>query len=112
MTWPTLTRIQTGVERFFTDPAEINRPGSASDTEGNPTKVLSPIWAGSGYLGLPSASERQIAAQLGQRLDAVFSMPIEDINLGDQVTVRGRTYKVIASEDRRVRLALYLQVTA
>jgi hypothetical protein len=112
MTWPTLTRIEAGVTRYFTDTATINRPGSASDSEGNPTKVLSPIWTGSGYLGLPSASERQIAAQLGQRLDAVFSMPVEDISLGDQVTVRDKTYKVIASEDRRVRLALYLQVTA
>lgn len=92
------------------DTGVITRPGSAIDTEGNPTQVLTPVLTVAGTWGSPSYRDLARAAQAGQVIDAVFATPAADIRIGDLVETRGKTYSVVTVADTRFHIRVGLRL--
>jgi hypothetical protein len=91
------------------DEVTIERPGSASDAEGNPTDALSSVATTRGSYGTPSAQDLEDAGKRQQVIDAVVATSFNGIRLGDRLTVRGNPYEVVAIKDVRLHNRVFIR---
>lgn len=95
--------------RPYRDEVVVKREGSVvTDSEGNTITPLVPVGAVVGEWLTPSAEELEIAAQAGQRLDALLKVPAAaDVRLRDVVVVNG-TWSVTSIEPGRTHATAHL----
>lgn len=93
----------------FVDTAEVSRAGSAVDSEGNPTDVLTAVGTLPGRAVTPTADELAVAAQAGQRLAAIFKTAVDaDVEEADIVNLNSQQWRVVAVNRRRFSTHLHL----
>lgn len=92
------------------DDVSLQRAAGGVDAEGNPAGALAAAVTMRGTWGTPGQVEQATADARGQQLDAVLAMTTgQDVRLGDQVTVRGKTYVVIAVVDTQIHSRYWLR---
>lgn len=92
------------------DDVSLQRASAGVDAEGNPAGTLGAPVTMRGTWGTPAQAELTAADARGEQLDAVLAMATgQDVRLGDQVTVRGRTYVVVAIIDTQVHSRYWLR---
>lgn len=93
-----MTTTLPGLDR---DSVVVKRPGAAVDTEGNPTEALTTIGTIAGTWGSPTYRDVARAQQSGQVVDAVIATASATPQLGDFLTARGKTGRVVTVADTR-----------
>jgi hypothetical protein len=95
-------RMRATVARTFVDTVVIHRPVVGADSEGNPDGTLTTVATTVGRWGAPAVQERELAAQAGDRLDAVLTVAVDqDIKAGDIVDVCDARWHVNAVNGSR-----------
>lgn len=97
------------------DAITIARAASTVDADGDISGGLSAVLATRGTFGSPSYTDRQLAAQRGQSVEAVVALTSSAGNLvkdGDRLTVRGKTYVVVTVADVMHHFRLHLRLVS
>lgn len=102
LTETSLDRMRATIEARFLDDVTITRPGSTVDSEGDVVGAPEEVATVRATIGTPRARDRETAASLGQRLDAVLYAPVDaDVRLGDTVSTTDGSWTVITVDPQR-----------
>ncbi|MBK9181411.1 MAG: hypothetical protein IPM45_18015 [Acidimicrobiales bacterium] len=98
-----LTSMRSQVAAALPDTVSLSRPGVTVDSEGNTVGVLAALSTPAGWLMVPGPSDRLLADQAGQTVDAVLLLPYgTDVRPGDRATVGGAAWTVATVADARL----------
>lgn len=102
-------RLRSRIERTFSDTVIVRRHGAlTTDNEGNGTSTLVVVDTIKGEWLPPQPSDLEVAAQAGQRLDAILKIAYDaDVRPGDIVEVNG-TWRVGNVRPGRVQARAHL----
>lgn len=99
-------RLRERIATTFGDTITIKRRASTgTDDEGNPSRTLTTVARIRGRISTPTAEQLQIAAQAGERVDAVLTAAVDaDVRPGDVAECGSDTWKVETARASKVQL--------